>query len=63
MLDEQGTILYIGKARNLKQRVASYFRENHASAKTRSLVAQIRTIDITITHTETEALILESTLI
>ncbi|MER2528600.1 MAG: excinuclease ABC subunit UvrC, partial [Candidatus Competibacter denitrificans] len=63
MLDEQGTILYIGKARNLKQRVTSYFRENHASAKTRSLVAQIRTIDVTITHTETEALILESTLI
>jgi len=63
MLDEQGTILYIGKALSLKQRVASYFRENHASAKTRSLVAQIRAIEITITHTETEALILESTLI
>jgi excinuclease ABC subunit C len=63
MLDERGGVLYVGKARNLKQRVSSYFREQHASAKTRSLVAQIRAIEVTITHTETEALILESTLI
>ncbi|MFZ4790351.1 MAG: excinuclease ABC subunit UvrC [Candidatus Competibacteraceae bacterium] len=63
MLDQRGTVLYVGKARNLKQRVSSYFREQHASAKTRSLVAQIRAIEVTITHTETEALILESTLI
>lgn len=63
MLDERGQALYVGKARNLKQRVSSYFRENHASAKTRSLVARIHAIEVTVTHTEVEALILESTLI
>ena len=63
MLDERGQALYVGKARNLKQRVSSYFRENHASVKTRSLVARIHAIEVTVTHTEVEALILESTLI
>jgi excinuclease ABC subunit C len=63
MLDERGQVLYIGKARNLKQRVASYFREKHASARTRSLVSRIHAIEVTVTHTEVEALILESTLI
>lgn len=63
MLDERGRVLYVGKARNLRQRVASYFRENPASAKTRSLAAHIRAIEVTVTHTEIEALILESTLI
>ncbi len=63
MLDERGQVLYVGKARNLKQRVSSYFRENHASVKTRSLVARIHAIEVTVTHTEVEALILESTLI
>ncbi|MDQ5908270.1 MAG: excinuclease subunit [Pseudomonadota bacterium] len=63
MLDERGQVLYVGKARNLKQRVSSYFRENHASAKTRSLVSRIHAIEVTVTHTEVEALILESTLI
>jgi excinuclease ABC subunit C len=63
MLDERGRVLYVGKARNLRQRVSSYFRENHASARTRSLVSHIQAVEVTITHTETEALILESTLI
>lgn len=63
MLDAAGEVLYVGKARNLKRRVASYFRANPDSAKVRSLVAQIRAIDVTLTHTEAEALILESTLI
>lgn len=63
MLDERGEILYVGKARNLRQRVTSYFRENHGSAKTASLVAHIRAIEVTVTHTETEALLLESILI
>jgi excinuclease ABC subunit C len=63
MLDDKGQVLYIGKARNLKQRVASYFRSNQTSAKNRSLVAQVRAIEITVTHTEGEALILESNLI
>lgn len=63
MLNERGQVLYVGKARNLRQRVASYFRENQTSAKTLSLVAHIRAIEITVTHTEAEALILESALI
>ncbi len=63
MLDERGEVLYVGKARNLKQRVSSYFRETQSSAKTRGLVARIRAVEVTVTHTETEALILESTLI
>ena len=63
MLDERGQVLYVGKARNLKQRVSSYFRENLASAKTRRLVARIHAIEVTVTHTEVEALLLESTLI
>lgn len=63
MLDSKGTVIYVGKARNLKRRVASYFRTNPDSAKVRSLVSHIRNIEITVTHTEGEALILESTLI
>jgi excinuclease ABC subunit C len=63
MLDQRGQTLYVGKARNLRARVASYFRERQSSAKTLSLVAHIRAVEVTVTHTEAEALILESTLI
>ncbi len=63
MLDERGVVLYVGKARNLRRRVSSYFRENQSSTRTRSLVAQIQAIEVTVTHTEAEALILESRLI
>ncbi len=63
MLDAKGKVLYVGKARNLKQRVASYFRSQQAAAKIRSLVAQVCAIEVTVTHTEGEALILESNLI
>lgn len=63
MLDERGEVLYVGKARNLKKRVASYFRANPSSAKVRSLVAHIHHIEVTVTHTEVEALLLESNLI
>ena len=63
MLDAKGEVLYIGKARNLKNRVSNYFRSNPTSAKIRSLIAQVCHIEITVTHTEAEALILESNLI
>ena len=63
MLDQRGETLYVGKARNLRQRVASYFRENPVSVRIRRLVSSICAIEVTVTHTETEALLLESTLI
>ncbi len=63
MLSAQGDILYVGKARNLKRRVASYFRKNHDSPKTRALMVQVERVEVTVTHTETEALILENNLI
>jgi len=64
MLDGAGQVLYAGKARNLKRRVASYFRPPAQLApKVRALVGQIAAIEVTVTHTEAEALLLESNLI
>jgi len=64
MFDETGAVLYVGKAKNLKQRLRSYFRKSEQlSAKNRALVSRISYIETTTTHTETEALILENTLI
>jgi predicted GIY-YIG superfamily endonuclease len=60
MLDAEGTVLYVGKARNLRKRVACYFQRTGLSTKTRALVAQIAAIEITVTHTEGEALLLEA---
>lgn len=59
MYDTSGTVIYVGKAKDLKKRLASYFRAQIASRKTRSLVKNIVQIDVTVTHTETEALLLE----
>ena len=63
MMDSDGAVLYVGKAKNLKKRVSSYFRKSGVSAKTSALVKRISDIDITVTETETEALILEQNLI
>nr|WP_314419710.1 excinuclease ABC subunit UvrC [uncultured Erwinia sp.] len=59
MYDASETVIYVGKAKDLKKRLASYFRGNLASRKTEALVALIQQIDVTVTHTETEALLLE----
>ena len=63
MYDQSGELLYVGKAKNLKKRVSSYFRKNIDSIKTQSLVSKIQQIEVTITSSETEALLLEQTLI
>ncbi len=60
MYDAQGEIIYIGKAKNLKNRVSSYFRNTAATPKQQVMVAKIAAIEVTITHTENEALLLES---
>lgn len=63
MYNENKEIIYVGKAKHLKKRLSSYFRKTGLSIKTQSLVSQIRSIETTITHTEGEALLLESNLI
>lgn len=60
MYDITQTVIYVGKAKQLKKRLASYFRKDVGSNKTRALVKQIAAIDVTVTHTEGEALILEN---
>jgi excinuclease ABC subunit C len=63
MFDDAGVLIYVGKARNLKKRVASYFRARGLNNKTLALVARIHNIEIIVTSNETEALLLEQTLI
>ena len=61
--DDKGTIIYVGKAKNLKRRVSSYFNKEHDSNKTRVLVKQIRDIKYIVVNTEEDALLLENNLI
>ena len=61
--DEKGVILYVGKAKNLKKRVSSYFNKNHDSTKTRVLVRRIRDIKYIVVNSEEDALLLENSLI
>ncbi len=63
MFDAQTKLLYVGKAKNLKKRLASYFRKTGQAPKTAALVAKIAQVETTITANETEALLLEQTLI
>ncbi len=61
--DKDGTVIYVGKAKNLKRRVSSYFNKNHDSAKLRLMVSKIRDIHTVVVDTEWEALLLENSLI
>jgi len=63
MYDTEGKLLYVGKARNLKNRVGSYFRASGLTEKTMALVARIQDIQVTVTSTEVDALLLEHNLI
>ena len=60
MYNQKQEVIYVGKAKNLKKRVSSYFRQNLDSIKTRSLVSQIHDMDITVVNSEVEAFILEN---
>jgi excinuclease ABC subunit C len=63
MYDAEGNLLYIGKARNLKDRVGTYFNPSNVAPKVQALVQQIAAIEVTVTNSETEALLLEYNLI
>lgn len=63
MFDADAKLLYVGKAKSLKKRLASYFRKSGLAPKTAALVARIAQVETTITANETEALLLEQTLI
>lgn len=63
MLDAAGRVIYVGKAKDLRRRVGSYFQGRPHDSKTMAMVRQVADIEVTVTHTETEALMLEYNLI
>ena len=63
MYDIKGTVIYVGKAKDLKKRLSSYFLKNVNSVKTKALVSNIASVEFSVTFSETEALILENNLI
>ena len=62
-LDSEGVIIYIGKAKNIKKRVASYFSKNSKNFKTKTLVKSIQSIEHVVVDSEKDALLLENNLI
>ncbi len=63
MLDAAHKVIYVGKARDLRKRVTTYFQKSVNEAKTAAMVAQVAKVEVTVTNTEAEALLLEHTLI
>ncbi|MFQ3211591.1 MAG: excinuclease ABC subunit C, partial [Oceanospirillaceae bacterium] len=63
MFDVDGEVIYVGKAVSLKNRVTSYFRGKSHNTKTQLMVSKVVSIEVTLTHSESEALLLENTLI
>ena len=63
MLDAKHKVIYVGKARDLKKRVSSYFNRTHDAPKTAAMMAQVSRVDVTVANTEAEALLLEYSLI
>lgn len=63
MLNAAGKVIYVGKARDLRKRVGSYFQREHADAKTAAMLRHVAGVDVTVTNSEGEALILEYNLI